>query len=407
MTTLQFVGYVLPVVVIPYLTRVLGMSGYGKYVFFIALVGFFDLIISYGFRVSATDQISKCSDDVESVSRIFHAVIIAKVFLFLSGSILFLPLAIYVPQISTGLPLLLAGLPLVVGNILFPVWLYQGMESMKHVAIFDIITKLIFTAMVFVLVSNEADLGVAILLYSTSFLLIGFGTYIFSYSAFGLKLRLPSRAEVFLQLRNGFDIFVSQFLVSMYSKINIVVFGALYTDFAVAIYALGEKVFRLVSSLAAPLNRAAFPVLSRKYKASQSNYVAAVKKIVVILVTVFSIAGFIVFVGAKSIAVLLSGNSDAVIETAKTIQVLSFAIPFFPLGALTTYLLVIQGQSADLRKIVIGVVVLNAVLFYFLARPFSYLGLAVVTLSISITVACVQGFSVYRKLASRPAFPAT
>ena len=82
MTTLQFVGYALPVVVIPYLTRTLGMAGYGKYVFFLALIGFFDLIISYGFRVSATDQISKCSDDVDSISRIFHAVVSAKLILF-------------------------------------------------------------------------------------------------------------------------------------------------------------------------------------------------------------------------------------------------------------------------------------------------------------------------------------
>jgi len=405
MTTLQFVGYALPVVVIPYLTRVLGMAGYGKYVFFLALISFFDLIISYGFRVSATDQISKCSDDVDSVSRVFHAVVSAKILLFLSGTILFLPLALYVPQISSGLPVLIAGLPLIIGNIFYPVWLYQGMESMKHVAIADIITKLFFTLMIFVFVSSEADLRLAILIYSTSFLVIGLGTFIFAYFVFGLNFRLPNFAAVLSQLRGGFDVFVTHFLVGMYSKINIVVFGLLYSEVAVAIYALGEKVFRLVSSMAAPFNRAVFPVLSKKYLISKSNYVGAVKKSVAILLSVFSIAGVTVFFGAKTIAILLSGNPDGAIQTAKIIQILSFAIPFFPLGALTTYLLVIQGQSADLRRIAIGVVVLNAVLFYFLALPFGFIGLAIVTLSISITVACVQGLSVYLGLASRPACP--
>ena len=80
--SLQFLGYLIPLVTFPYLVRILGIENYGIYVFFQYLFLFLDNIIAYGFRVSATDQISKNINNYNKISLIFHSVLIVKFLIF-------------------------------------------------------------------------------------------------------------------------------------------------------------------------------------------------------------------------------------------------------------------------------------------------------------------------------------
>ena len=78
LSTLQVLVYVIPLITLPYLTRVLGVANYGLVNFAIAFNTYFQILTDYGFGLSAVREISVNRDDPERVSDIFSSVMIIK-----------------------------------------------------------------------------------------------------------------------------------------------------------------------------------------------------------------------------------------------------------------------------------------------------------------------------------------
>lgn len=66
---------------VPYESRVLSPVNYGKLGVAAAIMVYFQLVIDFGFLLSATEEVSRRRDDKEAVSKILTAVTISKLFL--------------------------------------------------------------------------------------------------------------------------------------------------------------------------------------------------------------------------------------------------------------------------------------------------------------------------------------
>ena len=94
---LQAITYVLPVIILPYLFRVIGPEKFGLIAFAQAFVQYFIILTDYGFSVSATKEISLCHEDNVKIARVFSAVMAVKIalaflsFVVLSGIVYFVP----------------------------------------------------------------------------------------------------------------------------------------------------------------------------------------------------------------------------------------------------------------------------------------------------------------------------
>src|SRR5215469_1198449 len=75
---LQGLNYFIPLAVLPYLVRVLGIERYGLVAFAQAFAQGFVLLTDYGFNLSATRQIARLRQDNREVSRVFWAVMEIK-----------------------------------------------------------------------------------------------------------------------------------------------------------------------------------------------------------------------------------------------------------------------------------------------------------------------------------------
>ena len=86
---LQIVTYIFPIIILPYLFRVIGPEKFGLIAFAQAFVQYFMILTDYGFSVSATKEISLCLEDKTKVCNIISAVMTIKTILaFLSLLIL-------------------------------------------------------------------------------------------------------------------------------------------------------------------------------------------------------------------------------------------------------------------------------------------------------------------------------
>src|SRR5690554_1138812 len=131
LSVLQGVSYLLPLITFPYLVRVLGMESFGILAFATAVTAYFIAVTDYGFNLSATKDISVSRTDQQEVNRIFSAVMMIKLILTVLCFFVLIVLLVMIEQFRENWQMFMLTFGMVIGQAIFPVWLFQGMERMK------------------------------------------------------------------------------------------------------------------------------------------------------------------------------------------------------------------------------------------------------------------------------------
>ena len=157
----QFSGYVLPLITLPYLSRVLSTEMFGVIAFAQSFIWYFVPLTEYGFNVTATRAVAVARESPDEINRIFSAVMTAKALLTAAGFVIVSVVVALVPILRTHWRLYLVMFLMVIANMLFPLWLFQGMQKMQHVAVRDLASKLLSLAALFAFVHSDRDYLIA------------------------------------------------------------------------------------------------------------------------------------------------------------------------------------------------------------------------------------------------------
>ena len=254
----------LPLLILPFLVRKLGLENFGLLIFSQVFIAYFNLIIDYGFNISATREISTHKDDKEYVSKVFFSVFFIKIFLLLISTILITIIIFSFELFKENYLLHYISFSMILGQMLFPIWYFQGVENMKMIAILNVIIKTIYTIMIFMFISSSDDILYVAGFNSASFIIVGIIAYYMAYK----NLKFVSFDRIYIKsfFKESTTIFVSNFFSSMYSISNSFLLGIFTNNILVGIYGSFEKIITALKSLYLPLYQALFPYVSRKEK---------------------------------------------------------------------------------------------------------------------------------------------
>ena len=271
LTGLQFASYILPLITLPYLTYVLGPDKFGLTQYAISLITYFQMFTDYGFNLSATRELAIVREDKKKVSEIFSTVMFIKLMLTVVSFVALLAIVTFIPKFSNDADVYLLTFGIVVGYVLFPTWLFQGMEYMKYTSILNIIGKVIFTVFIFVFIHQSSDYLLVPIINSFGYIVVGvLGIYI-SLTRFDIDLSLPSVENIKYHLREGWHVFLSTIAINMYTTTNTFLLGLLTNNTLVGYYSIAEKIITAANGLFNPISQAIYPFISRSVNNEDKN----------------------------------------------------------------------------------------------------------------------------------------
>ena len=145
LTMLQGANYILPLLILPYLVRVLGAEKFGLVMFAQSFATFLMVFVDFGFNISGTREISLNRTNKGKISEIFISIIIIKIILILAAFGFLYFAVTFIDRFSIDPYVYLLSFGVVIGQALFPVWFFQGIEKMQFVTLINILSKTIFT----------------------------------------------------------------------------------------------------------------------------------------------------------------------------------------------------------------------------------------------------------------------
>jgi len=385
--TLQGLNYILPLILLPYLIHVLGIERFGLLAFATATILFFRSVVAYGFDYTGTQQIAIYREDMRKVREVFSSILFVKFILLLLTFLVLVSLMLFVDKIALEWKVFLFTFLVVVGDVLFPTWFFQGMENMKMITYFRMIHKALSIVVIILLVKEEGDYMLVPLIDGIGSILAGMIALVYIRFKFKVSLLIPSVKEVTFQFQNSWHVFLSQIAVHFYTTINIFVLGLLTDNETVGYYSLAYKVFGAIKGLLAPVNKAIFPFLSKKYVKDKGAYYKLIKKISSVYVLVLSGLSLLTYLFSSQIIELISGK--IMVPASELLEIFSYSM-FFAIGAFFSLLLVIKSKNKDLSKITFQSMILNLILLYPSIYWFGIYGLAYHFLIVQIFHAYLQ-----------------
>lgn len=341
LTGLQFASYILPLITLPYLTLVLGPDRFGLTQYAISLITYFQYFTDYGFNLSATRELAIVRNDKEKVSEIFNSVMFIKILLTTISFIILLAIVKLIPKFSADADIYLLTFGMVIGYVLFPTWLFQGMEYMKYTSILNIIGKVIFTVLIFVFIHQSSDYLLVPVINSFGFIVVGvLGIYI-SLTRFDIKVKIPPVESIKYHLKEGWHVFVSTIAINMYTTTNTFLLGLLTNNTLVGYYSIAEKIILAVNGLINPISQALYPFISRSVHDDKKTSIQFIRKITKIMAIVGVILSLGLFVFSEPIILILFGrayhNSIAVLRILSIVPLAVSLSTIFGIQTMLTF----------------------------------------------------------------------
>jgi O-antigen/teichoic acid export membrane protein len=259
----QIANYLAPFMVLPYLTRVLGVEGFGLISLSLSMILIGNIILDFGFTLSGPYFVSKNRNESVVISEYLTTSIIIKVLLYF---FVVTGLLLYFEYVDVGYNTSSYLLSLVCLNIFFvgflPTWFFQGIERMISVTIYVVAAKVVYVGLVFLFVKNKEDADIVLLLLLLSNFVATFSAYLLIYKV-GYRLGRSSLLLVKSNIKGNINFFFSRLAVSSYTSASVLLVGSVLGVQAAAIYSCAEKLYMAAQNLTAPVSQVLFPHLSR------------------------------------------------------------------------------------------------------------------------------------------------
>lgn len=397
---LNITNIVIPLLVFPYISRILGPEKLGVVSFTISLVLTFGIVASLGLPIYGIREIAKVKNNKKNLSKTFSELFFLQLIWLVIATIIY-GIWLYISDtlVDDNTLKLLSFFHLIsLVGLLY--WFYHGIENYKVITVTNLMSKLIMVVLTYVLIKEQEDYWLYYALTILAFFLSAFFNIVYAFK----KVNLTTKE---LNFKRHFKailiLFATQIAIGIYVNFDIVFLGYLSTDTEVGYYTPANRIIKIALVFITSLGTILVPKITRFIK--EKDFTEAKKTITKSLqfVALFALPFmFATYFLSEEIITIFAGK-----QYAKSVFLLQVATPLiFIIGLSNVFGIQVLVPYHKEKELMISVcigVVFNIVLSLILIPKFNALGAVLVLIITEIIITLITYYFINKyKLVSFP-----
>lgn len=378
-------------ILIGYLIRVLGTELYGLITWADSIIQFFLMFINFGFNVYAAKYIVDNKDNKNLINEIVSSIYSIKLILFLLSFLILFFTSLWDP-ISQNIGLLYLLLTMGIGEVLFPIWFFQGVEKLKTATVIVFFSRLFVFLATILFVKTPDDLFLYVIFLVLSNILMGvLGVQVIQ-KKYNIKFYIVRLKILLTYFKAAFMFFLGRFLSLVFNFGTIFLIGIYASMNDVAGFDIAAKIVMLTVIPFEMLQQAVFPTISRTLDKK------LLKKLLLLSFTCGVFLMLLINVFSEKL-ILLFGGQD-LLEYVSTLKLLSALTPLisvtFILGSCG---LVAFGYFKEYNKslIISSLLYIFSVLIMYFTNQINFSNLVYLRVVSDLALVSIRGFYVFKR----------
>ena len=393
LSAIKLFSLIIPIVIYPYLIRVLGVDGYGKIVFAEAIISYLVILISFGFNLSATKEISLFREDQDALGKIVSVVYLLKAFLLVVAIGLAVAAYFLFFKMKVEAIVYFGCLHLCIYEFIFPIWYFQGKEQLKVITYISLCSRAMMLLGILILVNKPEDYRIVPFIYGISTISPTVYLLYIMFFVDGLRFSCQPMSILRKHFIESSVYFSSTISIQIFTNTNKFILGNFAGNTVLAIYDVIEKFIRI---LAVPITMLKVILLPNVVK-SQNKLI--VRNTTILMTSVYFIIVVLCFIFSSNIINALFGEY---IEEA--ILLFKLYLPILIIFNLSNYYGVVSLTAFNFSNDLLSATFASMV-FYCLGVGFLFIvknqfeasDLVINSLIVEIVFVCIVYYKLYKQ----------
>ena len=318
---------VFPLIILPYLARVLTVECYGMVSYVKAAMGYAQILIDFGFMLSAVKEIVEAKQNKKIISEIIGDTIISKLLLsvvavtgiflmtlninLLKDNFMFVCLSVFVPVLSSFLM----------------DFLFRGIEKMHIITIIFVFMKSISTILTILIIKSDSEvLFIPIFDIISSVAAIALSWIIVK--KLGYSFKFTNIKNCLNKIKSSFGYFANSMASTAFGTLNTIIIGIFIKDAQqIAFWSICIQIIGAIQNMYVPISNGIYPYMIK------SKDLRFIKKILLIFTPLICVGTVICYIISPLILNIVAG--EKYIEAANIFRaLLPVIIMSFPVAIL-------------------------------------------------------------------------
>ncbi|WP_302623373.1 flippase [uncultured Clostridium sp.] len=382
----QMTSVLLPVLTIPYVSRVLSADGIGINTVTYANTQYFILLGSLGISIYATKKIATIREKKDKLKKTFWEIFSIQ----FTGCILaYMVFALTLGQSHKyGIFYMLQGFYILAAAVDIS-WYFLGIENFKNASLRSFFAKIISVILIFIFVKTRDDLWKYILINAGT-MFVGQLIMWFYVGKDMLKVKEIGKLKIAMHIMPILALFVPQIATQVYTVLDKTMIDLFKGAVEAGYYDQSQKIVRILLSVVTSLGIVMLPRIANLFSKDDLNEVkkSLRKAFVVISFLSIPITFGLIGISDKFVPILFGNEFLSVIPLTKISPVLVIIIGLGNVFG-TQYLLAIGKNKEYTASVCIGALV-NFCFNLLLIPRFAAMGAVIATVSAELSIALIQ-----------------
>lgn len=342
---IQGANYIIPLIIIPLLSRRLGVSELGHYNLFFSIAAYLAILIEFGFYLSASKEITVNIKDKEKINSILTNTLFCRFMIYLFA-IIIVSFFVTINKIDEFNCKLIFLFFIGFSNVFYLQWFFQGIEHVAYVSKVSVIIRVLTIPFYFLFVKTENDLNVAILIQILSSCIVSAILFVKVINEYSIKISYLKLNIISSTFKKGWPLFLSALTINVSAASSPILISYFSNIEQVGYYATADKIKGAIIGFIVVLIGVIYPRINRMLVENEIEAFRFIKKIILYNFFITLLLLFVVYFFAPFIINIAFGDNYS--DSVTILKYMALLIMLVPLNiCFGNYLLLPIGDVRE------------------------------------------------------------